>query len=120
MRNPVTISDTTSHQDIQAEAETLSPSSVTASGTVSFQVENEDGVAKALTLAENIQAQEKLEENTDYTIEFTGSGVSGKTDSTVTDGAETYNYTITFKESGLSKLKTNSNKCTVEVTATLS
>lgn len=120
MRNPVTISDSTSEQNIDADANTLSPSSVTASGTVKFKVQNEDGIAKALTLEENINAAEKLIETTDYSIEFSGTGVSGKTDSSVTNGEESYNYTITFTESGLSKLSSNSNKCTVDVTATLS
>lgn len=120
MRNPVTISDSTSEQNIDADADTLSPSAVTASGTVTFQVENEDGIANALTLAENIQAGQKLIETTDYSIEFSGTGVSGKTDSSVTNGSETYNYTITFTESGLTKLASNTNKCSVEVTATLS
>ena len=46
--------------------------------------------------------------------------MSGNVDSSVTDGMEEYNYTITFTESGLEKLKTNSNTCTVKVTATLS
>lgn len=120
MRNPVTISDTTTHQDISVHADTLNPASVTASGTVKFNVENEDGVAKTLTLSENIQAAEQLVESTDYTIEFEGTDASGKVDSSVANGEEEYNYTITFTASGLSKLKTNSNQCTVEVTATLS
>lgn len=120
MRNPVTVSDSTSEQNISASADTLNPSSVTASGTVKFNVENEDSVAKNLTLQESVEASEKLEETTDYTIEFSGDGVAGKTDSSVTHGTEEYNYTITFKESGLEKLKTNSNTCTVKVTATLS
>lgn len=120
MRNPVTITDSTSEQNINAAANTLNPASVTASGTVTFNVENTDGLATALTLKENIKAKEALSETSDYTIEFTGTGVSGKTDSNVTNGEETYNYTITFTESGLNKLASNSNQCTVEVTATLS
>ena len=120
MRNPVTISDSTSEQSISADANTLNPASVTASGTVKFNVDNSDSIAKKLTLQESIEALEKLEENTDYTIEFSGDGVEGKTDSSVTDGMEEYNYTITFTESGLGKMKTNSNTCTVKVTATLS
>ena len=120
MRNPVTVSDSTAEQSISADAGTLNPSSVTASGTVKFNVENDDNVAKNLTLQESIQASEALIESTDYSIEFSGDGVVGKTDSSVTDGEEEYTYTITFTESGLEKLKTNSNSCTVKVTATLS
>ncbi len=120
MRNPVTVSDSTSEQNISADANTLNPSMVTASGTVKFDVDNEDGIAKKLTLLESIEASEKLEETTDYSIVFSGDGVSGKTDSSVTDGMEEYNYTITFTESGLEKMKKNSNTCTVKVTATLS
>ena len=93
---------------------------VTVSGSVKFNVANEDSVAKKLTLQESIQASEKLEETTDYSIVFSGYGVSGKTDSSVTDGTEEYNYTITFTQSGLEKMKTNANACTVKVTATLS
>ena len=93
---------------------------VTVSGSVKFNVANEDSVAKKLTLQESIQASEKLEETTDYSIVFSGDGVSGKTDSSVTDGTEEYNYTITFTQSGLEKMKTNANTCTVKVTATLS
>lgn len=120
MRNPVTVSDSTSEQNISADANTLNPSTVTATGTVKFNVDNDDSIAKNLTLEESIEASEKLEESTDYTIEFSGDGVSGKTDSSVTDGMEEYTYTITFTESGLEKLKSNSNTCTVKVTATLS
>lgn len=120
MRNPVTVSDSTSEQSISADANTLNPASVTASGTVKFNVDNEDGIAKNLTLQESIEASEKLEENTDYSIVFSGDGVMGKTDNSVTDGMEEYNYTITFTESGLAKMKTNSNTCTVKVKATLS
>lgn len=120
MRNPVTVSDSTTEQNISADASTLNPASVTASGTVKFNVENEDSVAKKLTLQESIQASEALIESTDYSIEFSGDGVVGKADSSVTDGEEEYTYTITFTESGLEKLKTNSNNCTVKVTATLS
>ena len=120
MRNPVTVSDSTTEQSISADANTLNPASVTASGTVKFNVENDDSVAKKLTLQESIQASEALLETTDYSIEFSGDGVVGKDDSSVTDGEEEYTYTITFTESGLAKLKTNSNSCTVKVTATLS
>lgn len=120
MRNPVTVSDSTSEQNISAAADTLNPAEVTASGTVKFDVDNEDSIAKQLTLEESIEAAESLEETTDYSIEFSGDGVVGKTDSSVTDGMEEYNYTITFTESGLEKMKTNSNTCTVKVTATLS
>lgn len=120
MRNPVTVSDSTSEQNISADANTLDPSAVTASGTVKFNVDNSDSIAKKLTLQESIEASEQLEESTDYTIEFSGDGVSGKVDSSVTDGMEEYNYTITFTESGLAKMKTNANACTVKVTATLS
>ena len=120
MRNPVTVSDSTTEQNISADASTLNPASVTASGTVKFNVENEDSVAKKLTLQESIQASEALIESTDYSIEFSGDGVVGKADSSVTDGEEEYTYTITFTESGLEKLKTTSNNCTVKVTATLS
>lgn len=120
MRNPVTVSDSTLEQNISADANTLNPASVTASGSVKFNVANEDSVAKKLTLKESIQASEKLEETTDYSIVFSGDGVSGKTDSSVTDGTEEYNYTITFTQSGLEKMKTNANACTVKVTATLS
>lgn len=120
MRNPVTVEDSTTEQSISADADTLDPAEVTASGTVKFQVENEDSIAKNLTLQETVEAAEKLIESTDYTIEFSGDGISGKTDSSVTDGEEEYQYTITFTESGLSKMKTNSNACTVKVTATLS
>lgn len=120
MRNPVTVSDSTTEQNISTNADTLNPATVTAAGTVKFNVENADSVAKKLTLQESIEASEKLLESTDYTIEFTGSGVEGKADSTVTHGEEEYNYTITFTESGLQKMKTNSNACTVQVTATLS
>lgn len=119
MRNPVTVSDSTTEQNISADANTLNPASVTASGTVKFTVENDDSIAKSLELQEDIQAAEKLEETTDYSITFSGDGVVGKTDSSVTDGAEEYNYTITFTESGLAKMKTNANTCTVKVTATL-
>lgn len=119
MRNPVTIADTTAEQNIDADANSLNPGSVTASGTVKFNVENTNSLASSLVLKEEINASEKLTETTDYTIEFSGTGVSGKTDSSVTNGEETYNYTITFTEAGLNKLKTNSNKCTVKVTATL-
>ena len=120
MRNPVTVSDSTSEQSISADATTLNPSTVTASGTVKFNVDNTDDIAKKLTLQESIEASEKLLESTDYSIEFSGDGVVGKTDSSVTNGMEEYNYTITFTESGLEKMKTNSNTCTVQVTATLS
>ena len=120
MRNPITVSDSTSEQNISADASTLNPSTVTASGTVKFNVDNSDSVAKKLTLQESIEASAKLEESTDYSIVFSGDGVEGKVDSSVTDGMEEYNYTITFTESGLEKMKTNSNTCTVKVTATLS
>lgn len=120
MRNPVTVSDSTTEQNISADANTLNPSTVTASGTVKFNVDNEDGIAKNLTLQESIEASEKLEETTDYTIVFSGDGVEGKSDSSVTDGLEEYNYTITFTQSGLEKMKTNANSCIVKVTATLS
>lgn len=120
MRNPVTVSDSTTEQSISADADELNPASVTASGTVKFNVDNTDDIAKNLTLKETIEAAEPLEESTDYSIEFTGVGVSGKTDSSVTNGMEEYNYTITFTESGLEKMKTNANACTVQVTATLS
>lgn len=121
LRNPVTITDTTSETEIDADAASLNPGSITASGEVKFNVENTDSLATSLELSENIQAgsQGKLEESTDYTIQFTGSGVSGKADSTVTDGEETYGYEITFTSSGLNKLKDNSNQCTVQVTAEL-
>lgn len=120
MRNSVTVSDSTSEQSISADAGTLDPASVTASGTVKFTVENTDDIAKKLTLQESIEASEKLLESTDYSIVFSGDGVVGKTDSSVTNGQEEYNYTITFTESGLSKLKTNANACKIKVTATLS
>ena len=120
MRNPVTVSDSTSEQNISADANELNPAAVTASGTVKFNVDNTDDIAKNLTLEESIEASEKLLESTDYTIEFTGDGVVGKTDSSVTNGLEEYNYTITFTASGLEKMKTNANTCTVQVTATLS
>lgn len=120
MRNPVTISDSTLEQNISADASTLNPSTVTASGSVKFNVANEDSIAKNLTLQESVEASEKLEESTDYSIVFSGDGVVGKTDNSVTDGSEEYTYTITFTESGLEKLKTNANACTVKVTATLS
>lgn len=120
MRNPVTVSDSTSEQNISADANTLNPATVTASGTVQFNVDNGDDIAKNLTLQESIEAAEKLLESTDYSIEFSGDGVVGKTDSSVTNGMEEYNYTITFTESGLAKMKTNSNTCKVKVTATLS
>lgn len=120
MRNPVTVSDSTDEQSISADADELNPASVTASGTVKFNVDNTDDIAKNLTLKETIEAAEQLLESTDYSIEFTGDGVVGKTDSSVTNGMEEYNYTITFTESGLEKMKTNSNACTVQVTATLS
>ena len=120
MRNPVTITDNTTEENISADANTLNPASVTASGTVKFNVDNSDSVAKTLTLQESIEASEKLLESTDYTIVFSGDGVDGKADSSVTNGMEEYNYTITFTESGLAKMKTNSNTCTVKVTATLS
>ena len=120
MRNPVTVSDSTTEQSISADADTLNPLTVTASGSVKFNVDNTDDIAKNLTLQETIEAAEQLEETTDYSIEFTGDGVSGKTDSSVTNGMEEYNYTITFTESGLEKMKTNVNTCTVQVTATLS
>ena len=120
MRNPVTVSDSTSEQSISADAGTLNPASVTASGTVKFNVDNADSVAKNLTLQETIEASAKLEESTDYSIVFSGDGVEGKVDSSVTNGMEEYNYTITFTESGLQKMKSNSNTCTIKVTATLS
>lgn len=120
MRNPVTVSDSTTEQSISAAADTLNPVSVTASGSVKFTVENTDDVAKKLTLQESVEAAEALEETTDYTIAFSGDGVDGKADSSVTNGTEAYNYTITFTESGLEKLKTNGNACTIQVTATLS
>lgn len=120
IRNPVTIADTTSEQSIQADANSLDPGSITAAGNVKFQVENTDSLAKNLTLQEEITAAEKLLESTDYSIEYSGTGVSGKTDSSVTNGEEEYGYTITFTSSGLEKLKSNSNQCTVKVTATLS
>lgn len=120
MRNPVTVTDSTTEQSISADAQTLNPASVTASGTVKFTVANDAGIAQKLTLKESIEASEALVETTDYSIVFSGDGVSDKVDSSVTDGAEEYNYTITFTESGLEKLKTNANSCTVKVTATLS
>lgn len=86
MRNPVTVSDSTTEQNISADAGSLNPASVTASGTVKFTVDNTDDIAKKLTLQESVQALEKLEETTDYSIEFSGDGVSGKTDSSVTNG----------------------------------
>lgn len=46
MRNPVTVSDSTSEQSISADATTLNPSTVTASGTVKFNVDNTDDIAK--------------------------------------------------------------------------
>lgn len=116
MRNPVTVSDSTDEQSISADADELNPASV----TVKFNVDNTDDIAKNLTLKETIEAAEQLLESTDYSIEFTGDGVVGKTDSSVTNGMEEYNYTITFTESGLEKMKTNANACTVQVTATLS
>lgn len=121
MRNPVTISDTTVETEIDAEAASLNPASVTADGAVKFNVQNTDSLAKSLVLSENVQAggQGKMEEITDYTIVYSGTGVSGKTDSSVTNGEETYNYTITFTESGLNKLEQNSNQCTVQITAEL-
>lgn len=120
MRNPVTVSDSTSEQSISADAGTLNPASVTASGTVKFNVDNADSVAKNLALQETIEASAKLEESADYLIVFSGDGVEGKVDSSVTNGMEEYNYTITFTESGLQKMKSNSNTCTIKVTATLS
>ncbi len=119
MRNPVTIADMTTEQNISAAAGSLNPSSITASGKVKFKVQNTDSLATSLVLQEEIQASEKLIESSDYTISFTGTGVSGKTDSSVTDGEEEYDYTITFTEEGLKKLETNANQCKVKVTATL-
>lgn len=119
LRNPVTIEDKTAEQTINADAATLNPGSITAAGTVTFNIQNEDSLATSLQLQESVTAAEALSENTDYTIKFTGTGVSGKTDNSVTHGEETYNYTMTFTESGLSKLAANGNQCTVKVTATL-
>lgn len=119
LRNPVTVSDATAEQNIDADATTLNPDSITASGTVKFNVENDQSVAKSLVLKETVETSAPLIETADYSIEFTGVGVSGKTDTSVTNGEETYNYTITFTESGLGKLKANSNQCSVKVTATL-
>lgn len=119
MRNPVTIADATVEQDIQANASNLNPESVTASGTVKFNVENTDNLASSLILKEEISAEDNLIEETDYTITFSGSDISGKTDSSVTNGETEYNYIITFTQSGLDKLKSNRNQCTVQVTASL-
>lgn len=120
MRNPVTVSDATSEQNITADAGTLDPGTVTASGTVKFNVQNTDSIAKNLTLQETVTASEQLVETTDYSIVFSGDGVSGKVDSSVTNGEEEYSYTITFTESGLEKLKSNTNQCEIQITATLS
>ena len=79
MRNPVTVSDSTTDQSISADASTLNPASVTATGKVKFTVDNSDDVAKKLTLKETIEASEPLLESTDYTIEFSGDGVVGNT-----------------------------------------
>ena len=46
MRNPVTVSDSTTDQSISADASTLNPASVTATGKVKFTVDNSDDVAK--------------------------------------------------------------------------
>lgn len=119
IRNPVTITATSHREITQNNADTLDPSQISVSGSVTFNVENKDSVAKTLTLAETITAGESLEESTDYTIAYTGTGVEGKIDSSVTNGTETYNYTITFTENGLTKLKSNVNQCTVKITATL-
>lgn len=120
LRNPVTVTDATTEQSIEASVEGLNPASITASGTVKFNVANDESVAKSLTLDENVTAgSQGLAETTDYTIQFTGTGVTGKTDSSVTNGEEEYGYIITFTETGLAKLKENSNQCTVKVTATL-
>lgn len=120
LRNPVKITDASSASGITADASSLNPESITASGSVTFNIENPDSVAKSLDLKEEISAGlANLEESTDYSIVFSGTGVSGKTDSSVTNGPETYSYTITFTESGLNKLAGNSNQCSVSVTATL-
>lgn len=121
LRNPVTVSDTTEDQSIQANAASLNPGSITASGKVKFRVQNTDSLAKSLNLQETITAgsQGALAETTDYSIVFSGTDVSGKQDSTVTDGEEEYGYTITFTQTGLEKLQANSNQCSVKVTATL-
>lgn len=87
---------------------------------MNVNVDNTDDIAKNRHWRSPSRPPEKLLESTDYTIEFSGDGVVGKTDSSVTNGMEEYNYTITFTQSGLEKLKTNSNSCTVQVTATLS
>lgn len=119
LRKPVTIADQTSTKDLVVSSE-LSLD-VTASGSVSFQVANEDSLATKLTLSEKVEAGiTVLEENTDYSIAYNGSDVVGKVDSSVTNGEETYNYTITFTESGLSKIISNNYQFAVEVTATLS
>lgn len=119
LRKPVTIADQTSTKDLVVSSELSSD--VTASGSVSFQVANEDSLATKLTLSEKVEAGiTVLEENTDYSIAYSGSDVVGKVDSSVTNGEETYNYTITFTESGLSKIISNNYQFAVEVTATLS
>lgn len=118
MREPVVIEDTTSQQYINIEADTLNPKNFTARGTVIYNVRNDSNIAKSITLKEIITASELLVETTDYSIEFTGSGISGKTGS-AESGAKIYDYTITFTESGLSKIGHNSNECTVKVNATL-
>ena len=94
---------------------------IAASGSVSFQVANEDSLATKLTLSEKVEAGiTVLEENTDYSIAYSGSDIVGKVDPSVTNGEETNNYTITFTESGLSKIISNNYQFAVEVTATLS
>ncbi len=119
LRKPVTIADQTSTKDLAVSSELASD--VTASGSVSFQVANEDSLAKQLTLSEEVKAGDaSLVESSDYTIKYEGTDVSGKVDSSVTHGEETYNYTITFTEDGLSKIQANDYKFEVEVTATLS
>ena len=56
LRNPVTITDTTSEQSITASADELNPAAITASGTVKFKVQNENSLANSLTLEESITA----------------------------------------------------------------
>lgn len=119
IRKPVTVTAGTQTASSNAEA-ALGGEIATATGSVTFTVANEDSLAKKLSLKETISAGQNLEETTDYTIVFSGGDISGKTDSTVTHGENTYNYTITFTEAGIEKLQGNTNQCTVKVTATLS
>lgn len=71
---------------------------VTAFGTVKFHVQNTDSIAKNLTLQETVTASEPLVETTDYSISFSGNGVNGKVDISVTNGEENHTQSVYYNK----------------------